>query len=650
MHKEVDRAAQLEVQIKKVGGDKEGIAAGAGAVTPEDPAALFLSSSAKIEQDVSNESLRELRLKNTGLELELAATESKLQEQLRQWTAALEAEQSKTAMETKAALALQQQLDAARSAAQEAVAAKLEAETRRAALEAASLTAQALQSLDSREGDAVLIKSLTEQLKTAEAAAHEAAKVRDLAAQVPLLKERLDASESRATRAESLLDAEASIHQELVAAQNDLRRWAAVLSGVGGASTPEDVLRMLRKLQDEQVGAAAAAGSREELLAEARAEAAAAEAEARDAQAKAAEEKSRAAAAEDALARAERKADLAVQERESFRAILASYDEEYAQTLNHHHTPPQKEVIVLDGAGDDGDADGGAGSFVSQQMRICSLEAIIESLRQQIHALEKDLSAATAARADEASSLAEATVKADAAERRAAVAERDAETLAKQVGLLQERLASGEFDPAKTRVLHLKSNPETDLNNAKKDARIAELESENEALKENLQRLEATVGSQKKRAKNSSTGLDEATMADIGALKIAQLEGEINLLRKRVSEGQKISDRLQQVFTRQISTFREAMGSLFGYRVEMTSDPTATEHKAEFRLKPISVTEPGSELLFRMMRDGRLVMIPTEYSKRRLTREVETFVDRFGSIPAFTANLTMETFQKTART
>ena len=30
----------------------------------------------------------------------------------------------------------------------------------------------------------------------------------------------------------------------------------------------------------------------------------------------------------------------------------------------------------------------------------------------------------------------------------------------------------------------------------------------------------------------------------------------------------------------------------------------------------------------------------------RLSREVETFIDRFRSVPAFTANLTMELFQK----
>ena len=54
----------------------------------------------------------------------------------------------------------------------------------------------------------------------------------------------------------------------------------------------------------------------------------------------------------------------------------------------------------------------------------------------------------------------------------------------------------------------------------------------------------------------------------------------------------------------------------------------------------------ASQLAFRLLRDGRMVLIPTAYTTRRLAREVETFVDRFKSIPALTANLTMELFQK----
>jgi mitotic spindle assembly checkpoint protein MAD1 len=39
-------------------------------------------------------------------------------------------------------------------------------------------------------------------------------------------------------------------------------------------------------------------------------------------------------------------------------------------------------------------------------------------------------------------------------------------------------------------------------------------------------------------------------------------------------------------------------------------------------------------------------LLPSEYVAKRLKTEVETFIMRFKSIPAVTANLTMENFQK----
>lgn len=159
-----------------------------------------------------------------------------------------------------------------------------------------------------------------------------------------------------------------------------------------------------------------------------------------------------------------------------------------------------------------------------------------------------------------------------------------------------------------------------------------------------------------------------------------------------------------------------------------SSHPQAREFKAQFALRP-QHAEGGADaqLLFRMLRDGRLVLVPTEMRygveqsgdssgvccreqqlgaaagnsicssaagncgvacwagagkgpalavlagasmpqqhhktarpclspannkalvwprSARLSREVETFIDRFRSVPAFTANLTMELFQK----
>ena len=62
-------------------------------------------------------------------------------------------------------------------------------------------------------------------------------------------------------------------------------------------------------------------------------------------------------------------------------------------------------------------------------------------------------------------------------------------------------------------------------------------------------------------------------------------------------------------------------------------------------LRPQHADEAGAELVFRMRRDGSLVLVPTPYAAG-LQREVETFIDRFRSISAFTANLTMELFQR----
>lgn len=39
-------------------------------------------------------------------------------------------------------------------------------------------------------------------------------------------------------------------------------------------------------------------------------------------------------------------------------------------------------------------------------------------------------------------------------------------------------------------------------------------------------------------------------------------------------------------------------------------------------------------------------LVPNTFTRERLAREVETFVRKFNCIPALTANLTMENFQK----
>jgi hypothetical protein len=89
-----------------------------------------------------------------------------------------------------------------------------------------------------------------------------------------------------------------------------------------------------------------------------------------------------------------------------------------------------------------------------------------------------------------ASALREALARAEAAEARVKLLEQQADNLGRQVALLEERLGRGEYNAATTRVLHFKYSPEAELAREARDARVAQLESENGALKQHIQRLE----------------------------------------------------------------------------------------------------------------------------------------------------------------
>ncbi|KAL4524794.1 hypothetical protein Ndes2526B_g06984 [Nannochloris sp. 'desiccata'] len=616
VQREVERAAVLEVQLKQrseaVSGSCDVRAAGTRIA--DEVAGFLAPEEAKVT--------RALKLKVSELEMALASTKAEAEGKISRIDGELQAERQRIQAETAAVAALQRRVEEAEAQADAEAVARREAQARAAGLEATVMQTQAAAaSRNSSEGDAILIKSLREQLTAAEAAAAEAARLRHQAATAASLREKLDAAESRARCAEQLLEGEAAVHAELANAQEHLQRWTAILSGMADCDTPEDVLHMVRKLQDAQISAKAGAGDQAEELVTSRGEAEAALAAARDATTRADAATARAEAIEIDVARLERKTQLLTQERNSLKSVLASYDEEYLSKED------------------------GSGEISPAQRRIAELEATVEALHGHMKSLEAELGAGSVAAAGSADVIAEANSKVAAAEARAYAAESEVENLFKQVELLQERVGRGEYNPETTKVLHFKGNPEAELFRAAKEARIAELESENEALRQSVQRVEAAAATPGGGGGSSTPG-GAAVPTASGGLRVAQLEGEANLLRRRLAESQKTSDRLQQVFTKQIATFRDAIKGLFGYSVEMTSDPAAKEIRAHFILRPQHADEAGSELAFKMLRDGRIAFVKTEYSTRRLAREVETFIERYRSVPAFTANLTMENFQR----
>jgi hypothetical protein len=69
---------------------------------------------------------------------------------------------------------------------------------------------------------------------------------------------------------------------------------------------------------------------------------------------------------------------------------------------------------------------------------------------------------------------------------------------------------------------------------------------------------------------------------------------------------------------------------------------------ATFTLRPHQAGGGDADdfLQFRASPGGAMALLPTPLSAR-MQRDVDTFIGRFRSIPALTANLTMDIFQRT---
>jgi hypothetical protein len=223
------------------------------------------------------------------------------------------------------------------------------------------------------------------------------------------------------------------------------------------------------------------------------------------------------------------------------------------------------------------------------------------------------------------------------------------EVLEVQILSLKDKLGSGFFNEETTKVIHLKRNPFHDAKMEQMNRRIDVLSGENQALKARLE-VESTVAQGDGRLVQSGS----ATSSRDDILKIAHMQGEITALQKKLAEVSKSGERLKQVFSQQISTLRETIPKIFGYQLDMVSDPSSRDgSKATFSLYVCS-SIPGrkkderKKLVFKLVHEGAqpaLRLVDTPFSRKH-QKDVDTFIGNFDSIPAFVANLVLEDFQK----
>ncbi|CAO2182164.1 unnamed protein product [Urochloa humidicola] len=205
--------------------------------------------------------------------------------------------------------------------------------------------------------------------------------------------------------------------------------------------------------------------------------------------------------------------------------------------------------------------------------------------------------------------------------------EREGDQLRSQVALLESKLGHGDYSSSSTKVLRMVNTLAVD-NEAKQT--IEALQAELKKTKERLQAVEELKGQ-----------ADAGTVVDANiAEKLAQLKNQIATLEKR-------EERYRAVFAERITVFRKACCSLFGYKIVMNDQQQSNGIPVtRFILQSVYAQSDDEKLEFDYESGSTNIVVNDYTSQQEIAQQVDVFIRRMNSIPAFTANLTMESFNK----
>ncbi|XRB06522.1 mitotic spindle assembly checkpoint protein MAD1 [Pycnococcus provasolii] len=434
-------------------------------------------------------------------------------------------------------------------------------------------------------------------------------------------RERALAAEAKLAQTEDVLSASTANQAAEDGARQELSRWRALVpelvtdhaSARTALDGPSALRRVLQSAQDEAATARAAQGeamasakASEAALAKAKASVAVAEAAAADAEARRLE----------AVATAQRevrRAATAAKERDGLERLLKSFEAESR----------------LGTAAVGSDAAAAAASSLASSST--------EALRAELEAARADAASAEAARDEQRALASSASKKLAEAEAMLTAGARETESLAAEAEVLRGRLGRGEYDPAKTKVLHLPTNPLSDA----VEARCAALAAEVAELRKNGGGGGGVGGGGGAAAAGEAGGVEAASAAASAA---AELE--------------KHKRRYMRAFREQIGLFREACWHLFGYRLTMETQEmqNSDDHRGEgaphFSVRSMFASDESETLRFRYV-DGtetgspaRMEMLSTPYAD---SDEVNRMWRVYAPcVPALLSNLVIDSWGKFA--
>ncbi|XP_062207644.1 mitotic spindle checkpoint protein MAD1-like isoform X2 [Phragmites australis] len=457
------------------------------------------------------------------------------------------------------------------------------------------LNSSALSHQHAPTDDQKLIKLLQEELRNYEKEVHEARRLKSSHTNVELLKEKLLEEQGRRERAEmelsKLQDIEAKAHK----LELELASCTALLSNIPDVSSYGDIPQKFADLQKQALTNLNKVGEVTSRLKEL------------EVALEFADLGKQCAEGEATLAK--ERAESATREVKRLELMLAAISEERDRLRKDHDMLPKQKS----GDGDDT-------PFKNMESDLSGMEKIIRELEGTIHE-QKELISHQHAELNimnERLSLEARKVKS---------LEREGDQMRSQVALLESKLGHGDYSTSSTKVLHMVNTLAVD-SEAKQT--IEALQAELKKTKERLQAVEELKGQ-----------ADAGTVVDANiAEKLAQLKNQIATLEKR-------EERYKTVFAERISVFRKACCSLFGYKIVMNDQHQSNGIPVtRFILQSVYAQSDDEKLEFDYESGSTNIVVNDYTSQHEIAQQVEVFIRKMHSIPAFTANLTMESFNK----
>lgn len=101
------------------------------------------------------------------------------------------------------------------------------------------------------------------------------------------------------------------------------------------------------------------------------------------------------------------------------------------------------------------------------------------------------------------------------------------------------------------------------------------------------------------------------------------------------------------MFADRISVFRRACCEIFGYKIVMDEHQRSNGIPVtRFTLQSIYAQSDDEKLEFEYESGNTNILVNNYTSQPEVSRQVEIFIRKMNSIPAFTANITVESFNR----